>query len=191
MALTKPAGAWTYEDLLDLPDDGRRYEIIDGMLYEIPGATSAHAFTIVNIILLLHPLLASIGGRIVTAPLDVFFAGANPVQPDILVLLPGGRAQVVPRGIEGPPDILIEVLSPANRNHDVLTKRALYGRAGVREYWIVDPETRTVEILTLDRDALHLAHALTANDAVISPLLGPVCDSAGHLFPEIDDEPRA
>lgn len=189
MALTRPTGGWTHEDLLALPDDGRRYEIIDGVLYEMPSPTSAHAFTILNLILLLHPLIAGIGGRVVMAPLDVFFFGANPVQQDILAILPDGNARIVPRGVEGPPDVLIEVLSPSNRNHDVLTKRALYGRAGVREYWIVDPEARTIEILTLDRDALHLAHALTASDALVSPLLGPICEQADQIFLTLEEEP--
>src|ERR687894_2597688 len=155
MALTKPAGTWTYEDLNSLPDDGRRYEIIEGELYEMPAPIWDHAITIMNLILLLAPVVQALGGRVLTAPLDVFFEGADPVQPDIVVLLPESAAVGAGRGVEGAPDLLIEVLSPANRGRDLLTKRALYARAGVREYWIVDPASRVVEILALDRDALH------------------------------------
>ena len=157
MAQTKPAGTWTYEDLFALPDDGRRYEIIEGELYEMPAPTWAHATVITNLISLLIPLVVKLGGRLVTAPLDVFFQGANPVQPDIVVLLPDSQAQSHCAASRVPPDLLIEVLSPSNRGHDLLTKRALYARAGVREYWLVDPEARTIEILALDRDAFHLA----------------------------------
>ena len=172
MALTKPAGTWTYEDLLALPEDGKRYEIIEGALYEMPAPHSVHAKVIMNLILLLAPVIARLRGTILTAPHDVFFRGADPVQPDILAVLPGGMARVVARGTEGPPDLLVEVLSPSNRDHDLLTKKALYGRAGVKEYWIVDPDNRSLEVLTLDRDSLQMVRTVSGGDTVSSPLLG-------------------
>jgi Uma2 family endonuclease len=186
MAQTKPAGAWTYEDLFALPDDGKRYEIIEGELYEIPSPTSAHAITIMNLIALLLPIVGKLGGRLITAPLDVFFPGADPVQPDILVILPDGEARIERRGIEGAPDLVVEVISPSKRGHDLLLKRALYGRAGVREYWLLDPETRTIEILTLAGDALQHAVAASGEDRPISPLLGPLSTTADQLFAGID-----
>lgn len=73
MALTKPAGTWTYDDLLALPDDGRRYEIIEGELYEMPSPNLWHATTIMNLVLLLGPMTQSLGGRIFTSPMDFFF----------------------------------------------------------------------------------------------------------------------
>src|SRR5215204_1275458 len=153
MAITKPAGTWTYEDLFSLPDNSRRYEVIEGELYEKPAPSWDHAITIMNLILLLAPVVQALGGRVLTAPLDVFFEGANPVQPDLVVMLPGWNGMLAERGPQGAPDLLIEILSPSNRGHDLLTKRALYARAGVREYWIVDPASQIVEVLTLDRDA--------------------------------------
>ena len=182
----KPAGTWTYEDLFDLPDDGKRYEIIMGELYEMPAPSSAHAITATRLVVALYAVLAKLGGQLISAPLDVFFAGANPVQPDIVGILPGGPARIVKRGVEGPPDLLIEVLSPSNRDHDILTKRALYGLAGVREYWIVDPEARSIEILTLDRDALHFAQAAAGSEVLVSPLLGEI-GVVDDLFPTIAD----
>jgi hypothetical protein len=125
-----------------------------------------------NLILLLAPVVQSFGGQVVTAPLDTFFQGADPVQPDILLILSGSWAVGGGRGVQGPPDLLVEVLSPSNRGHDLLTKRALYARAGVQEYWIVDPASRTVEILTLDRDAFHGAQMAAGEDVAVSPLLG-------------------
>ncbi len=107
-----------------------------------------------------------------TAPLDVFFEGANPVQPDLVVMLPGWNGMLAQRGPQGAPDLLIEILSPSNRGHDLLTKRALYARAGVREYWIVDPTSQTVEVLTLDRDAFHTIQTAAGDDVVVSSLLG-------------------
>ena len=186
MAQTKPTGAWSYEDLLAFPDDGRRYEIIEGDLYEMPSPTSAHATTIINLIALLLPIIAGLRGRLFTAPLDVFVPGGDPVQPDVLVVLPDGGARVEMRGVEGPPDLVIEVISPSNRGRDLLLKRSLYARAGVREYWLVDPDARTIEILALDRDAFHLAVAASGNETPVSPLLGPLPNTAAGLFAGID-----
>ena len=187
MALTKPAGSWTYDDLLSLPDDGRRYEIIEGALYEMPSPVSAHGVTIRNLMFLLGPLIEVLRGWLLTAPLDVFFPGADPVQPDIVVLLPDSNASLVSRGIEGPPDLLVEVLSPSNRIHDLLTKRALYARAGVREYWIVDPMSRTIEVLTLDRDAFHTEQVASGEDAVVSPLLSGLAFPLPEVFARLDE----
>ncbi len=92
----------------------------------------------------------------------------------------------MPRGIEGAPDLVIEVLSLSNRGHDLLTKRALYARAGVQEYWLVDPDARTIEILELDRDAFHLAVAASGNETPVSPLLGPLSTTVADLFTGID-----
>jgi Uma2 family endonuclease len=187
MAITKPAGSWTYEDLFSLPDDGRRYEIIEGELCEMRSPTSAHGVTIRNLMFLLGPVIEALRGWLLTAPLDVFFPGADPVQPDIVVLLPDSNASLVVRGIEGPPDLLVEVLSPSNRGHDLLTKRALYARAGVREYWIVDPTNCTVEILTLDRDAFHTVQVAVGENAVISPLLGGMAFPLSAVFARLDE----
>jgi Uma2 family endonuclease len=171
MALQKPAGTWTYEDLFSLPDDGKRYEIIEGDLYEMPSPSWDHAITTLNLLMLLTPIIESLGGWIVSAPLDTFFQGADPVQPDIVVLLPDSAAHPTTRGVQGPPDLLIEVLSPSNRSYDLLLKRSLYAQAGVREYWIVDPTNRTVEVLALDFDAFHTVQTASEGDAVRSPLL--------------------
>jgi Uma2 family endonuclease len=188
MVLTKPeSGAWTYEDLLRLPDDGKRYEIIEGMLYEMPSPLLAHAQVIANLIAALLPVVARLGGRWFTAPLDVFIPGGNPVQPDVIVILPDGAARTVRRSVQGPPDLAIEVLSPSNRGHDRLTKRALYARAGVREYWIVDPENRSIDILTLHLDAFHRIQAASAADRLESPLLPSLSIAAADIFAGLDE----
>lgn len=191
MAMVKPAGTWSYEDLFALPEDGRRYEIIEGELYEMPAPRWDHAATIMNLILLLAPLIRTLNGKLATAPLDVFFPGADPVEPDILVILHGSRAVGEGRGVEGPPDLVIEVLSPSNRGHDLLTKRSLYARAGVQEYWIVDPMARTVEVLTLDRDAFHGLGPASGDSQVVSPLLQNATFSLQSVFANVGEEDTA
>jgi Uma2 family endonuclease len=112
------------------------------------------------------------------------------VQPDIVVLLLQSAAIGAGRGVQGAPDLLIEILSPSNRGHDVLTKRALYARAGVREYWIVDPVSRAVEALTLDRDAFHTVQRASGDDAVIPSLLGDTAFPLTTIFAGVD-QPEA
>jgi Uma2 family endonuclease len=105
-----------------------------------------------------------------TVPLDVCFPGADPVQPDIMAMLPGWTGTLSQRGPHGSPDLVVEVISPANRSHDLITKRAHYGRAEVREYSLVDPAARAVEILQLGRDAFCAAHRAAGDETVASPL---------------------
>lgn len=189
MALTKPAGTWVYADLTTLPDDQVRYEIIDGELFEMPSPTSIHALAIAALVQLLFPVLQRLEGRWLTAPLDVFFAGADPVQPDLLVLLPESRARLVLRGVEGPPDLLIEVLSPSNRAHDQVRKRELYASGGVREYWIVDPEQRVIEVVDEHGITVHRLDA--ASEPILrSPLLGDLAISLDDVVPGVDDLPE-
>ena len=182
MAVTKPANGWRYEDLFDLPDNGRRYEIIGGELYEMPSPTSAHAGAIMNLIVLLAPVLTRLGARLFTAPLDVFFADADPVQPDLLVLMPERLGLVAKRGIEGAPDLVIEVLSPSNPEHDRITKRAVYARGGVREYWLVSPEAATIEVLALAEDGFRLHLRAGGDEAVTSTVLPELSFPASAVF---------
>jgi Uma2 family endonuclease len=188
MAVTHRDAPWTYEDLRDLPEDGTRHEIIEGTLYEMTGPNGAHILTVSNLVILLLPLVQRVGGRLITAVADVFFAGADPVEPDIAVLLPGG-AVVSSRGIEGAPDLVIEVFSPSNQAHDLLTKRALYERGGVREYWLVDPAARTIEILTLEDDRYRSLGAAAGDESVVSPLLAGEPFRAAAAFAGLDDLP--
>jgi Uma2 family endonuclease len=191
-AQIKPPGAWTYEDLFSLPDDGKRYEIIEGELYEMPSPTSLHAKVVMNLLAILMPIAARLRAELFTASLDVFVPGGTPVIPDILLILPDGPARVIRRGVEGPPDLVVEVLSPSNRGHDLLTKRALYGRAGVREYWLVDPDAGTFELLTLDGDVLRGSQSASGDDTVVSPLLDgaeiPLASVFAGLESIADDE---
>ena len=188
MALTKSPGAWTYNDLLALPDDGTRYEIIDGELYEMPAPSVDHQQILVNLIALLAPLVRALGGRLLAAPLDVFFPGADPVEPDVVILLPGWPGSLPQRGPIGAPDIVIEILSPSSRVYDRVAKRNLYARGGVREYWIVDPQARTVEVLTLDGGRYRSALSVVTGEAVTSPVLGDAVFSLTEVFAGIDEE---
>lgn len=189
MALARANTGWTYEDLLALDDD-KRYEIIEGELFEMTAPNAPHAVALMNLLLLLAPIVRAMGGMVLAAPVDVFMPGADPVEPDIMVLLPGSAGKLVKRGIEGPPDLLVEVLSPSTRGRDLLTKRALYARGGVREYWILDADARSFEVLGLDRDAFHTLQVAKGGERIASGVLPGVAFTADDVFAGVDDIPE-
>ncbi len=93
-------------------------------------------------------------GRVFAAPVDVEPGPATIVQPDIVVVLVTGVAQITEQRTVGPPDLIVEIVSPGTASYDRREKRDTYAAVGIREYWIVDPGSHTVELLILD-DAQH------------------------------------
>jgi Uma2 family endonuclease len=144
-------GQWTYEDWARLPDDGTRYEVIDGVLYMAPSPTADHQSTSIRLAgAMLDYADAHELGEIFTAPLDVKLPNQPvPLQPDILFVRTERRS-IVKRKVEGVPDLVVEILSPSSRDYDRNVKFDVYEEAGVPEYWIVDPHTRTVEVFVLE-----------------------------------------
>jgi Uma2 family endonuclease len=182
MATTSLTRTWTYEDLFSLRDDGKRYEIIHGELFEMPSPTFEHSTAIINLIALCLPVVTSLGGLIRTAPLDVFMKGANPVQPDIVILLPDRLHLIRSRGIEGPPNVVMEVLSPWNSGHDRVRKRVLYAGAGVDEYWLISPEAAIIEVLVREGNAFRLFSRAGAEEPIRSKILSELSFPAAAVF---------
>jgi Uma2 family endonuclease len=144
---------WTYEDYRTLPDDGRRYEVIDGDLFVTPAPTITHQGASKRIYKALLLQVEDAGlGVVYDAPIDVMLSSIRVVQPDIVVVLKAREGIITERGIEGAPDIAVEILSQSTRTADLHAKRNLYASEGVREYWIVDTEEHTVEVLELAAD---------------------------------------
>ena len=111
-----------------------------------------------------------------------FLLDANPVQPDIFLLLPEQADLIAKRGVEGPPALVVEVLMPSNPEHDRVAKRALYARAGVPEYWIVSPEAAIVEILILDGAAYRTHARIAGDEPLTSPTFPSLAAAASTVF---------
>lgn len=138
--------ALTYADYAALPDDGKRYEILDGELFVTPSPAPQHQIILANLVRVLDPYVHRRGlGRVLFAPLDVIFADSSIAQPDAIYLDNTRMSLISRRGIEGGPNLLVEVLSPSTARTDRSVKFALYARYGVDFYWIVDPEARVLE----------------------------------------------
>lgn len=159
---------FTYEMYAEMPDDGQRYEIIDGILELMsPGASFSHQAVGGELAYILKQSCKS-DYLILTAPLDVILSPTNVLQPDVLVVLRSRMHIVTNRGIEGPPDLVVEVLSPSSRKRDKIKKAAAYARFGVEEYWIVDGDNRTLEQYRLDGEGKYELHNLFEGDDVVS-----------------------
>ena len=145
-----PQGQWTYEEYAALPEDGNRYEVLQGVLYMAPspGAWHQEAAGMIFHYLLMAVQFAGLG-KVYIAPLDVILDAKNTVQPDVLVVLKGHLDRATEKGIVGVPDLVVEVASPSTERIDWREKLDAYASAGVPEYWIVSPGTRTVEVLIL------------------------------------------
>jgi Uma2 family endonuclease len=144
-------GAWTYEDYLRLPDDGRRYEIIEGVLYVANAPSYDHQFSVMAFGRQMGNFVVDRNlGIVLNAPFEVHLPGiAKPVQPDVLFITAERQPQSGTQIFEGAPDLIVEVLSPGSLRLDQHIKFGAYERAGVREYWIADPKTRSATIYTL------------------------------------------
>jgi Uma2 family endonuclease len=149
-----PQGQWTGDDLDRLPDDGFRYEIIDGVLYMAPPPVPEHQGAARWFVYYLTQRVQRAGlGAVYPAPIGVVLGPGTELEPDIVVILKGSqRAMVGDKKIMGAPDLVIEIASPSTAAYDrdaVKGKQAAYARAGVPEYWLAVPAARTIEVLVL------------------------------------------
>jgi Uma2 family endonuclease len=176
----------TYGGLLRMPDDGLRYELIDGEAYIIPSPDAEHQELLGDLFVFLKQAaaLGPAGTRVFIAPLDVVLADDTVLQPDLLVVAPCGRARVV-RGVEGPPALAVEVLSPTSIRRDRGIKRATYARFGVDEYWLVDLVARTIEVHRLEAGpspAYRFERIYRQGDVLTTPLLPALALDLAKLF---------
>lgn len=165
----------TYADYLRFPDDGLRHEIIDGEHYVTPSPATRHQRISRNLLHLIqtyldtHPI-----GELFAAPFDALLSDFDIVVPDLLYLS-NERAQfLTSKNLQGPPDLVIEILSPSTRSRDRQLKHDLYERVGVQEYWVVDPEQDRVEIFRRHTGLFGESLSVPRTGAITTPLLPDV-----------------
>jgi Uma2 family endonuclease len=140
----------TYREYRHFPDDGKRHEIIDGDHYVSPSPNTRHQAASRWIQMQLFRQIEEIGtGYVIDAPMDVELTDYDIVQPDIIVVAESRRLVIKPVRVIGVPDLLVEILSPSNPQHDRELKLALYERVQVPEYWIVDTGAQIVDRYSL------------------------------------------
>ncbi len=148
----------TYREYEALPADGRRYEIHEGELSMTPAPSPQHQIICANLFSILRAhVKAQRLGEILFAPLDVILSNISIVQPDIVYIESARLSAISKRGVEGPPTLAIEVLSPTTTLIDRSTKHQLYAKHAVPNFWLVDPEGRAIEAYVLGPQGYTLA----------------------------------
>ena len=148
----------TYADYAAIPPDGRRYELHEGEVSVTPAPSPTHQEVLGSLFALLSQHVKSRGlGKVFPSPIDCMLSDTTVVQPDIVYVTSGSLAAISRRGIEGPPTLVVEVLSPSTVQIDRGVKSQLYARHGVPHYWIVDPEARSIEAYRLAEGAYELS----------------------------------
>lgn len=162
---------YTYADYLKTPDD-ERYELIEGELLMTPAPVTRHQRISRKIEFMLEKYVTENDlGEIFYAPLDVYLDNENVVQPDILFISKERLDIIGEKNIQGAPDLVIEIISESTAYRDLVQKKKLYARFGVKEYWIVLPEESSVEVYTLKDNAFGFYKSYGKDDTLKSPLL--------------------
>lgn len=175
----------TVADWLEMEEGQRIVEIIEGDVYMAPSPAIRHQRIARELGVLLHRFLRATlpGAEIFFAPTGVKLSDDTVLEPDLLIVLEHNRDRVMEKYVNGPPDVVIEVLSPGTASRDLGLKRDYYGQAGVPEYWIVDPETETIEVLVLDNGNYRQGGLFRAADALRSRQLSELELPLGELWP--------
>lgn len=174
----------TYQDYLQLPDE-KRYEVLEGDLRMVPAPGTGHQRMLGRLYRAVGDFAESHGlGSVYFAPVDVVLDEDSVVQPDLLVVLNQNLPRIKPEGVFGAPDLVVEILSPSNAHRDRGIKRRLYGRYGVQEYWIVDPQERTVEVTSLHDGHLETWSIFPAGATLRSPLFPAFTLPVDTIFAE-------
>jgi Uma2 family endonuclease len=141
-------GSWTYEDYCRIPDDGKRYEVIRGVLHVSPAPGSRHQLVVGELFVLFYRFVDTRRlGKVLLSPIDVLLPGlASPVEPDIVFVRRERLRIIEEKYIHGPPDLVVEVLSPSNSLSDLTGRLEVFAEAGIDECWIVDPEALRIDV---------------------------------------------
>jgi Uma2 family endonuclease len=179
-----PQGHWTYADWETLPDDGNRYEIIDGVLYMTTAPSNFHQWIIQKLYRYVGiPIEDQELGFAFTAPIGLLMPGCDPVQPDFVVVLKSNAAIINNGRIRGVPNVIVGVQSPGNAAYDERVKLFAYALAGVPEYAIITPRSRTLSHYRLDALGRYMApRVYTEADSMTFDCLPAISLPIAQLF---------
>jgi Uma2 family endonuclease len=176
----------TYDDYASF-DDGNRYELVDGHLEIMsPGPNSIHQCISFEIQKRITQTCEK-DAIILYAPIDVILSAREVRQPDLIILLRTHLRLLSKRGIEGAPDIVVEILSPSTAKRDKMSKMTTYAKHGIPEYWIVDPSNGYLELYQLEKDRYTLANIFAEKDSVSSRILHCVSFTMQEIMDSLPD----
>ena len=184
--MTLPRTKFTVSDYMTTPED-KGYQLLDGEMVLAPSPTNRHQVILGEFFATLREfVLDGRLGHVWFAPLDVVLSDYDVTQPDLLFVSNSRAGIITEANIQGAPDLVVEILSPSSAEYDRGYKRTLYGRAGVPEYWIVDPEDRTVEVYVTGDQGLAYSTTYRNRDTLTSPLLTGLAIDLEGIFGQPD-----
>ena len=173
---------FTYQDYLHIQGD-KHHEIIDGDIHMTPSPASKHQKIVTALtVLLANWVNEKKIGEVIVSPMDVVLSEEDVVQPDILFIGKERLEILTETHVRGAPDLVVEVLSKSSIEWDRQVKRKLYDACGVREYWIVDPDAHSVEVLSRQSNSLLMTRTFTGDDHLCSSLLPGFSMNVSKLF---------
>ena len=174
----------SYADLERTPEDGRRYELHDGEVFVVPAPLPWHQLVALAVADIVRGYARELGGFCVVSPIDIVFSEFDVLQPDVVYFSPERMHLVdIKRVIRHAPDLCVEVLSPSTAATDRGKKMQMFARYGVREYWIVDPASESIEVYELESAGYVLRLKASGLEPVSPPVLPGLSFPAGSLFP--------
>ena len=166
---------------MSLPE-GTRAELIDGELFMSPSPRLKHQDAVGNLFAILRDFVRARSlGRVFVAPFDVHLPSGDIVEPDVLFVAQS-NCGILQDWVRGVPDLVVEVLSPDGVERDRIVKRDLYAQNGIQEYWIVDPEAKTVEVFSPSGNRYEPNGYFEVDDFIVSPLLTEFKVPVADLF---------
>lgn len=163
---------FTYSDYLIMPNNGKQCQLIEGEFFMSPAPFIFHQKASGNIEDILRAYVKKRNlGEVFYAPTDVVFSKEDVVQPDILFISKDRQHIINKRNIKGAPDLVIEILSKTTKNLDLKIKLKLYARYGVPEYWIVNPDNKTIDLLYLTEDGYKTKARYSGDDVLVSEVV--------------------
>lgn len=175
---------FTYSDYRLLPDNGKRYEILEGELLMSPSPNTKHQIVLLNLAAILKSFVERNNlGQIFIAPYDIVLSKYDVVQPDIIFVLNKNEQIIKSTHIEGVPDLVIEIISPGSAQRDRIIKRKIYALHGVKEYWMVHPEKEQIQVLRLEKGDFRKITDLTKEDVLTSPMFNGLEIRFADVFP--------
>lgn len=170
------------EDLAQLPDDGKRYEILEGDLAVSPSPNRKHQNAIRRLSSFFIQAESQSHGEWYPAPFDVVLDKHNVVEPDLLFIRQDRLDIITDANVQGVPDLVVEVLSPSTQDRDLGVKAHVYARFQIPEYWLVDPDAETLTIYRLAAEGYQLIGTFRIGDSVVSPLFPDLPLSVADIF---------
>ena len=182
MTQPKPQIKFTYNDYRTAPED-KRYELLEGELILVPSPTIYHQRISRRLFVRLERFITSRElGEVFYSPCDVVLSDHDVLQPDLLYVSNHRSHIITAENIQGGPDLVVEILSPSTADRDLGYKRTLYARHGVDEYWVVDPEGKSIEVFRLTNGEF-VRHGLYVGDQELeSPSLTGLSIRLGEVF---------